>query len=315
MKYILFIIISFNYLFSDAHIFVYHRFGDSRYPTTNTTLKQLEEQFQYLQKNNYKVVSIEKIIEKVKNREKIPSNWVGLAIDDSYKSFYNNAFSIFKKYNYPFSLYVYVEATDKNYKDFMSWEQIKEVSNYASIGLHSYSHKKMPTLSAQEIYQDTKKAYDLFTKKLHFKPKTYVHPYGEYDKKVLKELEKFNFEAIFNQNIGSINKNSDLNDINRIPFVGQVNIKDKLKYKTLDVIWEEPLVFPKDGLLKRIKAQVNPKYKKIYLYITKEGWREIKVKNGIIDAEINILLKKNRTRLILSPDYYTISNKLIINNK
>ncbi|HIP44294.1 MAG TPA: polysaccharide deacetylase, partial [Sulfurospirillum arcachonense] len=24
-------------LWADAHIFVYHRFGDSRYPTTNTT--------------------------------------------------------------------------------------------------------------------------------------------------------------------------------------------------------------------------------------------------------------------------------------
>lgn len=258
---------------------------------------------------------IEKIIEKIKNRQNVPDNWVGLTIDDAYKSFYEKGLDVFKKYNYPFSLYVYVKATNKRYKDYMSWDQIKETSKYGSIGLHSYGHKRMTQLSSNEIRKDIKKSYELFTDKLGFKPKTYVHPYGEYDKKVLKELEKFNFDAIFNQNSGSITKNSDLNDINRIAFVGKVNVKNKLKYKTMEAVWERPTEFPKDGILKRIKAKINPKYKNIKLFVTGNGWRDIKVNNGTIDENINIYLKKDRTRIIISPDYYTISNKLIIKNK
>ena len=315
MRFLLLIVVSCTYLFANAHIFVYHRFGDDRYPSTNTTLIELEKQFQYFKKHNYKVVSIEKIIEKVKNREDVPSNWVGLAIDDSYKSFYENGLELFKKYNYPFSLYVYVKATKKKYNDFMTWEQIKESSKYGTVGLHSYGHKRMTHLSQKEIYQDTKKAIEIFNKNLGYKPKTYVHPYGEYDKKVLEELKKFNFDAIFNQSSGSVTKESDLNDINRIAFVGKVNVKNKLKYKTMNVIWEEPVQFPKDGILKRVKAKVDPKYKNMKLYVTGEGWRNIKVNNGIIDEILNIKLKKARTRIILGQNYYTISNKIIIKNK
>jgi len=315
MRYILLIAVSFTYLFANAHIFVYHRFGDDRYPSTNTTLLQLEEQFQYFKKNNYEVVPIDKIIQKVKNKENVPNNWVGLAIDDAYRSFYDNGLSIFKKYNYPFSLYVYVKATNKKYGDFMTWEQIKDSSNYGTIGLHSYEHKRMTMLDSSEIYDDTKKAFEIFTNKLGFKPKTYVHPYGEYDQKVLKELKKFKFDAIFNQSSGSINSKSNINDLNRIAFVGKVNVKNKLKYKTMDAIWEEPKEFPKDGILKKVKAKIDSKYKNIKLYISGIGWREIKVKNGIIDENLNIYLKKARTRIILSPNYYTISNKIIIKNK
>ncbi len=315
MRFLLLIVVSCTYLFANAHIFVYHRFGDDRYPSTNTTILELKKQFEYFKKHNYKVVPIAKIIERVKTKQDIPDNWVGLAIDDSYKSFYENGLEIFKKYNYPFSLYVYAEATQKKYKDFMTWKQIKEVSKYGEIGHHSYGHKKMTHLSTQEIYQDIKNANKLFEKNLGYVPKSYVHPYGEYDEKTLAALKKFNFDAIFNQSSGSVTKDSDLNDINRIAFVGEVNVKNKLRYKTMKVNWEEPTKFPKDSILKKVKATVDPKIKNMKLYITGNGWRNIKVNNGIIDENMNIKLKKYRTRVILGKDYYTISTKLIIKNK
>jgi len=315
LRIILLIAVSFTYLFANAHIFVYHRFGDDRYPSTNTTLIELEKQFLYFQKNGYEVVPIEDIIQKVKNKENIPGNWVALTIDDAYKSFYTNGLQLFKKYNYPFSLYVYVEASEKKYNDFMTWEQIQDSSKYGSIGLHSFVHKRMTQISPKQAYADTKKAYELFTQKLGFEPKTYVHPYGEYNEAVLKELGKFNFDAIFNQSSGSVNKESKLNDINRIALVGKVNLKNKLRYKTMDATWEEPKEFPNDGILKNVKASVDPKYKTIKLYITGYGWRDIKVNKGIIDENLQIPLKKARTRIILSPNYYTIANKIIIKNK
>ena len=315
MRYILLIAVSFTYLFANAHIFVYHRFGDDRYPSTNTTLIELEKQFQYFKTNNYKVVSLEEIIEKIQKKQEVPDNWVALTIDDAYKSFYEKGIPLFKKYDYPFTLFAYIKASEKNYQDYMTWEQLKETSELGSIGLHSYGHKHMTHLTSEQIYKDTKKAYEVFTEKLGFEPKTYVHPYGEYDNKVLAELKKFKFDAIFNQSVGSVSKNSNLNDINRIALVGEVNLKNKLKYKTMDAVWEEPINFPKDGVLKKVKAKIDSKYKTIKLYITGYGWREIKVNDGIIDTNLNIDLKKSRTRIILSPNYYTITNKLIIKNK
>src|SRR5690349_13564050 len=41
----------------DVICFVYHRVGDSRYPTTNVSVKDFEAHLAYLSKNNFKVVT------------------------------------------------------------------------------------------------------------------------------------------------------------------------------------------------------------------------------------------------------------------
>lgn len=312
MKYFLLLCLSYFYLFADATIFVYHRFGDERHKSTNTTLKELEKEFEYFKANNYEVVPISQIVEKLKRNETIPSKWVALSIDDAYKSFYKNGLDLFKKYNYPFTLFVYVEATNSKYPDFMTWEEIKEASKYGEIALHSYSHKHLTKLSNDEIFEDTKKSYELFEKNLGFKPLGYSYPFGEYDERVKNEIKKFGFEYITNQNNGSVNNNSDVFDLNRVALVGEVNLIEKLKYKTLDATWIEPQVYPKDGILKHVKVQVNPQITDAKLFISTYGWQDIKVKNGIIDIKLDKKLNLQRNRVAISTDYYTISNKLLI---
>ena len=312
MKYFLLLFIFSFYLQANGNIFVYHRFGDERHQSTNTTLQELEKEFEYFKTNNYKVVTVSQIAQKIKNGEDIPENWVAFSIDDAYKSFYTNALNIFKKYNYPFTLFVYVESTQKKYPDFMTWEEIKETSKYGEIALHSYGHKHLTKLSNEEIFDDTKKAYDMFVEKLGFKPLGYTYPFGEYDERVKDVIKKFDFEYIANQNNGSVNSKSDIFDINRVALVGDVNLKEKLKYKTLEANWIEPKEYPKDGILKHVKVQVDPSIKNAKLFISTYGWQDIKVKNGIIDIQLDKQLNLNRNRVAISTDYYTISNKLLI---
>ena len=312
MKYFLLLCLCSFYLQANAHIFVYHRFGDEKHQSTNTTLKELEKEFEYFKSNNYEIVTVSQIAQKLKNGEEIPDNWVAFSIDDAYKSFYTNALKIFKKYNYPFTLFVYVEATQKKYSDFMTWEQIKEASKYGEIALHSYGHKHLTKLSDEEIFNETKLAYDIFVKNLNITPKGYTYPYGEYDKRVKEVIKKFDFLYIANQNNGSVNKNSDIYDLNRVALVGDVNLKEKLKYKTLEATWIEPKAYPKDGILKHVKVQVDSSIKNAKLFISTYGWQDIKVKNGIIDIKLDKQLNLNRNRVAISTDYYTISNQLLI---
>jgi peptidoglycan/xylan/chitin deacetylase (PgdA/CDA1 family) len=313
MRYLFFLIfISYTYLLANAHIFVYHKFGDSKSKSTNTSIQELRKEFQYFKDNGYKVVPVEDIITKLENKENIPDNWIALTIDDAYKSFYENGLEVFKEFNYPFALYVYVEATNKKYGNFMTWDQIKEADKYGKIGLHSYAHPHLTKLSLEKVRKDTQKSFDIFTKKMGYKPETYAYPYGEYNDDVKKVISSFGFRAILNQSTGSVNKTSDLNDIYRIALVGDVNLKQKLRYKSFDVEWIEPKKFPKSGILKKIKAKVDPKIKNLKLYITSEGWRDVKVKDGLVELDLNLYLKKARTRLMLGPNVFTISNKIII---
>jgi len=312
MKYLFLLVISTSYIFANAHIFVYHRFADDRYKSANTTIKELTKQFDYFKQNNYEVVPLSKILDKLEKKEEIPNKWIALTIDDAYKSFYEHGLEIFKKYNYPFSLYVYVQATEKHFGDYMNWEQIKETSKFGEIGLHSYSHPRLQNLSKDEIINDTKKAYDIFVKNTGIKPTTYAYPYGEFNQTVKSILkENFPFRSILNQNTGSVNIKTDIYDIPRIALVGEVNINHKLRYKTFDAQWIEPKVFPEDGILKRIHVKVDKKYKNLKLYITSEGWQDVQVVDGIVDLKLNTYLKRARTRVMIGPSVFTISNNII----
>ncbi len=312
MKYLLLLFFLPLYLLADAKVFVYHRFNDSEHQSTNTSLQELKTQFEYFKKNNYEVVALGKILNKLKNGEEIPSNWVALTIDDAYKSFYENGLNLFKEYAYPFTLFVYVEATNSKYNDFMTWDELREAKKYGDVELHSYSHKSLVKLSNQEIIEDTKKAIEIFEKNMGYKAKIYSYPFGEYDDRVQSEIKKFDFISILNQNNGSINSKSNIFDINRIALVGNVDIKEKIKYKTLEVEWIEPKEYPKDGILQTIKARVNPGIKEAKVFISTYNWQDVKVNNGIIEVKLNKKLNLNRSRVAISTDYYTISNKLLI---
>lgn len=316
------LILFFLYIFSsffnlsiikaDAHIFVYHRFGDERYPSTNTSIDELLKEFEYFKKNGYKIITLSKLVEAVKKRDIIPDNWIVLTIDDGYKSFYENGLKIFKKYNYPFTIFIATKPTQNRYSDYMGWEEIKKCSKFGEVALHSHAHPHLTHLSNKEIKDDTKTAIDLFKKNLGYKPKFYAYPYGEYDNRVKNIIKSFGFEAIVNQNMGAVNEDSDIYDLDRIALVGKVNLKEKLKIKHLKAKWFEPKIYPKDSILKKVEVKIFENVKKAQIYVTDYGWRWVEVKNGIINENLNLKLKKDRVRVIIKVKNSKINTKILV---
>lgn len=314
MKSFLLLLISALTLWANAHIFVYHRFGDSRYPSTNTTIKELRSQFDYFKNNGYEVVPLEKLADALREKKKIPDNWIVLTIDDNFKSFYTNGLEIFKEYNYPFSLFVYVEATQKKYPDYLTWDNLKEISKYGSIEFHSYAHGHMNEMSNEEIEKDFKKGLKLFKKHLGIKPKFFTYPYGEYTQRVKDVVLSYGFKGIINQNMGAVASFSDIYDMDRTALVGKSNLKHYLRYKALDALWIEPRDYPKDGVLKSLHVKTKEKNKNANYYISGEGWLKTKLTNGEVNLKLNRKLTKKRTRIIISVGN-KISTKLLIKDK
>lgn len=301
-------------LWADAHLFVYHRFGDSAHASTNVSIVTLRKQFEYFKNNHYEVVSLEKLNKALKDKKTIPDNWVIFCIDDSYKSFYENGLALFKEYNYPFTLFVYIEATQKRYGDFMSWAQIKEANKYGELGLHSYGHKHMVSLSSEEIKQDTAKGYSSFEKNLGYKPKYYAYPYGEFNQKVKDIVTSFGFELILNQNMGAVSDKSPHDDLDRIALTGDVNLRHKLRIKYLDAQWHSPKSYPANGNLNDIHVTMSPSIKKAELYVSGGGWEYIKVNKGEFKTNKLYPLKLKRTRVIIKyGNAYT--SKIIVKEK
>ena len=297
---------------TSGHFFVLHRFNDNKHKSTSITNANLVKHFEYLKKHNYKMVTMDQIITKMKNKKAIPSSWVHFCIDDSYKSFYQNGLPLFKKYKIPFTLYVYVEATQRHYKDFMSWKEIKEAMKYGSIGVHSFGHKHMTKMTPKQMREDTQKALTLLEKNLGFRPKTYAYPYGEYDQTLKKVINSFNFEMILNQNQGAFSKKSPIDDLDRIALTGNVSIKHKLHIKYLPAQWLNVDVDRKRKILKSISLRVDPSIKSVECYVSGDTWHRLKPKNGKITKIFNIKLKKGRSRVIIKTPGNAWTSQIII---
>ena len=287
------------YLWANAHLFVFHRFDDTKHLSTNTSTKTLRAEFEFLKQNNYKVISLKRLHEAFQKGEKIDDKWVVLTIDDSFKSFYDNGLPLFKEYGYPFTLFVYVQANVGHYGDYMSWDQIREASRYGEIGFHSYGHPHLVSLSNLEIYQDSKKGLDLMRKELGYTPKYYAYPYGEYDERVRSQLELFDFDLIINQNAGAIAKQSDPHDLDRTALTGANNIKVKLRTTALPTEWIYPKAWPKNGKITTLKATLPKNITKIEYYISGYGWKRASVNNGQLSTKVDKKLKMKRTRIFL----------------
>ena len=144
-------LLTLTFALADAHILVYHRFDDPRHVSTDISIQNLRAQFEYFKNNGYEVVKLSRLVDAVNAGEPIPDNWIVITVDDGYKSFYNNALSVFKEYNYPFALMVYVEASANKYGDYLDFDQIKELEAYGEIGYHSYAHPRMTRLSDEAL--------------------------------------------------------------------------------------------------------------------------------------------------------------------
>ena len=299
---------------ADAHIFVYHRFGDTRHPSTDTSIEVLKKQFDYFETHGYEVVPLSKLVEALKAKRSIPDNWVVLTIDDSYKSFYTNGLPVFKAYGYPFTLFVYTQGTEARYGDFMTWKQIDEAKKYGELGFHSHTHPHMVSKSDAWLKNDFEKGLTLMKKHTGERPKYFVYPYGEYDDRVKTIAESFGFEAVCNQNAGAVSVASDVHDLDRIALTGDPNLKSKLETKFLPAEWLEPKAWPEDGIVGNIhvKIDIPVKAERAQLYLTGYGWRWVSVKNDEINITLDKPLKNRRSRLILKLDNDRISTKILV---
>lgn len=286
-------------LWGDAHIFVYHRFGDPQRASANTSIEQLKAQFDYLQQNGYKVIPLSQLADAIHNHKPIDPKWVVLTIDDSYRSFYDNAFELFKSYGYPFTLFVYVEATQSRYRDYMTWQQLKEAAAYGEIGLHSYGHPHLISLDADAVAHDTRKAMELFTKTMGYSASYYAYPYGEYSSSVKENIQSHGFKLILNQNNGAVNETSSPYNLDRIALTGEVDLASKLKIRHLAAEWIEPQTYPKDALLKSIHAKISPSIHHIEYYISGYGWEPAPVHNGEVKILLERPLKHARSRIFI----------------
>ena len=86
---------------NSATVFMYHKFGVAKYPSTSVTINQLEDHINELSKQKYNILPINFILDTIINDGDLPVNTIGISVDDADKSFFEVGWPLFKKMEYP----------------------------------------------------------------------------------------------------------------------------------------------------------------------------------------------------------------------
>ena len=211
-------------------VFIYHRVGDSRYPSTNISTEVFEMHLKYLQENGYEVITLGTAVDFIEKGNSAPERTAVLSIDDGYTSFLENGFPLLKEYGFPATLFINTKQVGG--KGFIGWEGLKMMrENGIEIANHSHSHDYFVNRAGEELVEeftaDLETSHKIFKEKLGFVPDIYSFPFGEYTPEMQQILKDNGYRAAAGQHSGVISEYSELYNLPRFPMTGIYATKEK----------------------------------------------------------------------------------------
>jgi poly-beta-1,6-N-acetyl-D-glucosamine N-deacetylase len=217
----------------------YHHISNQTPAITSISPTLFEQHLDYLKQNRFKVLSLEEFIRYLEKAEGFPTKSVLITFDDGYRSIYDIAFPLLKKYKYPFTVFVNTQPLQQELQQFMNWEELQNIIDYGgAIANHTHSHPHMILKNklqlkhskAQSNREEIKIAERLLSNKLSKYHRVFAYPYGEFDPQVKSIVEELGYIA-FGQHSGVVGTFSDQFSMPRFPFGGRFGKMEDFKLK------------------------------------------------------------------------------------
>ena len=240
---------------------MYHRFEENKYPSTNIRIKDFKEHIKIIEQNNIKFINpnhFEKELKENKLQRKIL-----LTIDDGFLSFYKNAWPLLKEKKIPFILFV--STREVGAFNYMTWEQIKELSkeNFVEIGNHSHTHEYLVDENSSVIKQDIEKSIKIFKKNLGKNSIFFSYPFGEYSIEFKNIIKEFGFKYAFGQHSGVMDETKDFFELPRYPINEKYGEIERFKSLNKTLPFKYKKIYPEE---KYLTQDENPPSVKIEFY-------------------------------------------------
>ncbi len=178
----------FNGGFQKIPILTYHRFtpGESNCGRLAVSEDAFVAQMAYLRDRGFRVIDFKDLADFLAGKVVLPRKSVILSIDDGYKSVYEIAYPVLKRFDYPATIFVYSDFVGAG--SGLTWKEMREMvdSGLIDIQPHSKTHSDL-TL---RLEGESEKAYrkrlayelrhpaDLIERKLGLPIHTFSYPYG-----------------------------------------------------------------------------------------------------------------------------------------
>lgn len=301
-----------------AVVILYHHVSDKTPKSTSISPVQFEAHMDYLEKNNFTIVPLLELTEKLRKGEPLPDKTVAISFDDSYASVYDSAYPRLKKRGWPFTFFVNTDSVGTS-KLFVSWDQLREMSKHGvTIANHTTKHNHLPRRENNEsnsewrkrITDEITRAQEKIAQEIGVAPKILAYPFGEYDVDVQQIAKKLGYIA-FGQQSGVLYEKGDLQAVPRFPFGGsftelndfimKVNTRPMPTKKVSfysDQETEQNTLIVKAGAKPWLVLELNDAAlaKKINCFATGQGAITVEVKDNKLWAQAKQALAPGRIR-------------------
>jgi len=196
-------------------VYGYHRFVNQvRRPDTEITPQMFEQQMQELKNRGITVIGMQDFLAWKRGEKNIPPRCAIITFDDGWKSQYDVAWPIMKKFGYPFTLFIYTEGVRGGHfggGEAITWEQLAEMRDAGvDIQAHSETHQDLrrpydkmakkklsPPEYEQWLQNEVGRCKDTLEQRLGIKVNCFAVPYGFYNQHIKDVAKGAGYEAVF----------------------------------------------------------------------------------------------------------------------
>jgi peptidoglycan/xylan/chitin deacetylase (PgdA/CDA1 family) len=189
----------------------YHNFSLAGANKSTVTQQVFEEQMGLLRKKGFHVITIDQLFDFLDFSRQIPKKSVVITIDDGWRSAFDIALPILKKYGYPATLFVYTDLIVGSEKT-LSWDLVQEMARQGiDIQCHSKTHRNLTLMGKRESFKEYVESVErelsecaqIIKKRLNKDVKYFAYPYGDTNLLVTHLLKKQGYRGAFTVKRGS----------------------------------------------------------------------------------------------------------------
>lgn len=186
-------------------VITYHKFSKNKPDTMTVTQSAFEQQMRSLKENGYRVITMDEFFDFLNFKSQIPQKSVVITMDYGWRSAYEIAFPILKKYGYPATLFVYTDLIFQGDKT-LDWRLVAEMSrNRIDVQCYTKTHRTLDRKgspeSFREYFESVKKelveSAKIVKRHLNKDVKYLAYPYGDTNPLVVALLVKLGYKGAF----------------------------------------------------------------------------------------------------------------------
>ena len=186
-------------------VLVYHQFAEKSTNKMTVSREAFEAQMRLLREKGYRVIPLAQLLAFAELRAQIPEKSVVITIDDGWRSTYDIAFPILRRFGYPATLFVYTKLVTGGAKT-LSWEQLREMADQGlDVQCHTVSHRNLalpqegesPEQYLAAVQREIDDATRLIEQKTGRRPTVLAYPYGDTNGLAIELLRRRGYRAAF----------------------------------------------------------------------------------------------------------------------